>query len=88
MLCHWAISAFKISEFLKMVSKVSVVLTVKTLETRAWSDIFCPTEGLFTIAVIPTDARAVLSPIPESWRMVGVPKDPAESTISFVAVTV
>ena len=71
-----------------MSSKVEALLTRNGFVTRMWSVIFCPTDGLWTMVLIPKEVSRVLSPIPDSWRRAGVPNDPADSTISRLAFNI
>jgi hypothetical protein len=49
---------------------------------------FLPTDGLSTIVVIDFEVSSARSPIPDSWRIWGVPKDPAERMTSLRAKAV
>lgn len=47
-----------------------------------------PTDGLLRIVEIPRAESSAFGPIPDNNKIWGVPKDPAERIISFLAVTV
>lgn len=53
---------------------------------KTWSDKFFPTEGLLTIVLIPKVLSSDLSPMPDNWRRIIDPMDPAESMTSWLAL--